>query len=306
MTEPRIPNLFLIGAPKCGTTALSHYLAGHPDIFMSEQAGSKEPNYFAPDLPFGKLCVESFAEYLALYRRAPQNARYLGDASVRYLRSKVAVPQILEKSPNAKLIVMIRNPIEIAQALHNQRVKRNEDAAVDFEKAWRLQDQRLSSDRDSISTFVSSCAFEYREFARIGTQLARLYNTARRSQVLVIDYGDFARDTARVYQRVLAFLGLEPDGRTSFPILNARVRYRVPSVQRGLVWLRIIRERLGIPGGWGVQRIADSLNARSDTGSAAGSPLRPAFRAELEQCFKAEVELVSRLQGRDYSHWLRG
>src|SRR5690625_4937543 len=96
MTEPRIPNLFLIGAPKCGTTAMSHYLAGHPDIFMSEQAGIKEPHFFAgPDdwIP-SKNRINSWQKYSRLFRAAPPSAKYIGEASVSYLSSEKAVPRI--------------------------------------------------------------------------------------------------------------------------------------------------------------------------------------------------------------------
>ena len=79
------PNFFIIGAPKCGTTALARYLSEHNDIFMCQP---KEPNYFSSDLPMRQPGVESIDEYLNLFSDADDSCKAVGEASVWYLYSK--------------------------------------------------------------------------------------------------------------------------------------------------------------------------------------------------------------------------
>ena len=110
--RPR-PDFFIAGALKCGTTSLWNYLRAHPAVFMP---ANKEPNYFCSDLP-ADLRVGTLAEYEALFSTAPPHA-LTGEASVFYLYSKVAIGQIMAHNANAKIIVMLRDPIEAARSMH--------------------------------------------------------------------------------------------------------------------------------------------------------------------------------------------
>lgn len=297
MIEPRIPNLFIVGAPKCGTTALSHYLAAHPDVFMSEQAGNKEPEYYASDFRFGWTEVTTRADYLSLYADAPSNVKYIGEASVSYLHSNVAVGGILSDSPSAMFIAMIRNPIEIAQRLHNQRVKHANENVFDFEKAWRLQGTRLN-DGKFLGRFSDGRVFQYGELAKIGHQLSRLFRSVPKEQIHVVVYDDLLADPAREYERVRNFLGLKDDGRTEFPVVNPSAHYRIPLIQQILILGRGIREYLRLPGGWGIYKAINRLNAKAGT-----AKLRPDFRRELEDHFREDVRILSELLDRDFSCW---
>src|SRR5690348_5699052 len=140
MAGTRFPNLFIVGAPKCGTTALSHYLAGHPQIFMTESVGIKEPYYFNWEIKLShhNWRIRDESAYLHLFDKADPNARYWGEASPGYLFSREAIPRILEKRRDTCIIVMLRNPIELAHSLHNEHWK-SFGEIQDFETAWRLQ-----------------------------------------------------------------------------------------------------------------------------------------------------------------------
>ena len=106
---PQLPNFFIIGAPKSGTTALGVYLGEHPDIFMCDP---KEPQYFTFDLP-GHRGVRTWEEYQALFPDQDRNVHAVGEASVWYLYSKVAVQEIATYRPDARLIVLLRRPDEM-------------------------------------------------------------------------------------------------------------------------------------------------------------------------------------------------
>lgn len=294
----RVPNLFIVGAPKCGTTAMSLYLARHPDVFMSEQAGNKEPEYYATDFRFGWTAVTRREDYLALFAGAPDRARYLGEASVSYLHSRVAAARILADSPEARLIVMVRNPVEIARGLHNQAVKYSAETIVDFEKAWRAQGARLEG-RRLPRDFKDGRALQYGELSRVGVQLSRLLEVAPAEQVHIVVYDDFARDTAKAYADTLDFLGLERNGMKEFPPVNPSVNYRLPFLHQTFLWAREARERLHFPGGWGVQKLIERINTLQGP-----PPLRRDFYHELQAYFQEDVEILTRLLNRDLSHWL--
>src|SRR5580658_11314624 len=108
---------------------------------------NKEPNYFCGDLvahwPDGApFRVGTLAEYEALFSSAPPHA-LTGEASVFYLYSKVAIGRIMARNVNAKIIVMLRNPIEATRSMHAFRWNNRLEDVGDFEQAWRLQEARL-------------------------------------------------------------------------------------------------------------------------------------------------------------------
>lgn len=298
MSPPRMPNLFLLGAPKSGTTAMSRFLAGHRAIYMSEQAGAKETSHFATDLWLEPSKVTSRVDYLALFADAPSQARYLGEASTSYLQSRAAVPAILAAVPDAKLVVMLRSPLAVARGLHNHFVKRCIEPIVDFEKAWRAQQPRQEG-RLLPRWQTDPRFFQYGERARLGSQLERLLELAPREQLHIILHEDLQADPWRVWCQLLGFLQLEPDGDVSFEVLNASQQFRVPQVQAVMARLRALREWLGIPGGLGIHRAINRINARPGKRN-----LRPAFERELQCYFRDEVRLLSALLGRDLEHWL--
>ena len=108
-----IPNFFIVGAPKCGTTALCEYLKYHPNVFMSTP---KEPHYFAEDFERYRH-VKTEDKYLALFGDCNDRHLMIGEASVFYLRSTRAVSLIRDFNPDAKIIVMLRNPVDMVYSL---------------------------------------------------------------------------------------------------------------------------------------------------------------------------------------------
>src|SRR5438270_13689284 len=106
------PNLFIVGAPKCGTTALNDYLAKHPEVFMA----TKEQHYFGSDLEFQGKQTKA-VQYFPSFSGAGQ-CRRRGEASVWYLFSQKAAREIHAYNPRAQVIVMLRNPVDMMYSLH--------------------------------------------------------------------------------------------------------------------------------------------------------------------------------------------
>jgi len=111
----RKPDLFIVGAPRSGTTALYEYLRSHPDIFMCTP---KEPNYFSFDMNRPRA-ANTEEEYLRLFKNAHE--KVAGEASVWYLYSKVAIAEIMRFNPDAKIIAMVRSPIDWFRSWHAHR-----------------------------------------------------------------------------------------------------------------------------------------------------------------------------------------
>jgi hypothetical protein len=293
-----MPNLFIVGAPKCGTTALSNYLAGHPMVFMSEQAGLKEPHYFCSDANldhFPHATTRTLESYLALFKNCGENMRYLGEATPIYLASRVAIGAILEQSPAARLIVLLRNPLELAEATHNEFAKYGMEIPS-FEAAWRLQEARMCG-LHLPPPFKVGGPLQYGRAAKIGEQVQRLLAIAPREQVHFILQGDLARDPAGVYRTLLRWLDLPDDDRAEFPRLNPSAHRRFPKIEKYLLWLRDKRHSLGLPGGLGIHALIEKFN-RTER-----QPLRPEFVRELRAYFREDVALLTELIGRDLTDW---
>jgi hypothetical protein len=299
MAGTRFPNLFIVGAPKCGTTALSHYLAGHPQIFMTETAGQKETMYFCEDMELSHLGwrIHDEKSYLRLFDDADPSLKYWGEASVFYLFSDVAIPNILQKSSGPRFVVMLRNPIELAHSLHNEWLK-TVGEVPEFETAWRMQASR-SNDHNLPSAFSDGVALQYGEIAKTGAQLERMLGIVDRSQVHIILYDDFSANPAASYAGLLDWLGLEHDGQAQFEKINPSVTYQWPGLEYVLRKVRSVRSALRLPGGLGIHALIDRFNKMH-----VREPLRPAFRQELCDYFRDDVALLSCLLGRDLSHWL--
>jgi hypothetical protein len=296
------PNFFIVGAPKCGTTALYRYLRLHPHIYMPAK---KEPHFFAQDLG-AYPAIKTMDQYAALFAGAEARHTRVGEASVYYLRSTLAIPNIRAFNPEARLIAMFRNPVEMVHSFHSQLLYWSEESVTDFEAAWRLQDRRRRR-LDLPSGLRGEFLLQYEEMARLGSQAERLLATFPACQVKLILYDDFAASPRRVYDEVIAFLDLPHDQRAEFPRINDNKRARVgwlrnmirkPSpALRGAyreVKARVGRERLDAIRQRVLKRL--TVNERRE-------PLSPAFRAELAEVFRDEVALLGRILGRDLSHW---
>ena len=296
------PNFFLVGAPKCGTTALYEYLRPHPNIFLSKV---KEPHFFATDLG-SYPAIKTPDAYSALF--ADSTARHLrvGEASVYYLRSSVALGNIREFNPEARIIAMFRNPVDMVYSLHSQLLYVAEETVSDFETAWRLQERRgrgLDLPRRSRGSFL----LQYAQVGQFGTQTERLLSTFPREQVKLILYDDFAASPQAVYDDVVQFLEIPHDNRRDFPRINDNKRARVAWLRNFLrkppPFLRTtVRSLKRTAGGTRLASLTAGVVARN-TVNERRPPLPPAFRAELVEAFSEEVALLSRLLNRDLSHW---
>jgi len=297
----RRPNFFIVGAPKCGTTALSYYLRQHPQIFF---CSPKEPHYFATEFP-GYRAVTSEADYLGLFGAAEPYHKAIGEGSVYYLYSGLALERIRRFNPDARVIVMLRNPVDLVYSLHAQLLYSRNESERDFARAWALQGDRAHG-RHLPRRCQDPKVLLYRYVGLLGQQCERLLEIFPRTQVQFVVGEEFSGRTAEIYREVLHFLGVEPDGRVHFERINEskshRVRLLGDLTQKPP--LRLVRAAARCKEFLGVERlrilpVLRRLNCRV----RARPSLDGVVRSRLADEFRDDTLRLAALIGRDLSHW---
>jgi hypothetical protein len=294
------PDFVIVGAPKCGTTALYSYLTTHPGIAMSRL---KEPCFWSRDIDT-VWRLKDRADYDAMWQDVRPHA-LRGEASPVYIQSQAAIPDLLAARPDVRLIAMIRNPVEMAASRHaNLLVGYDEDVA-DFEAAWRLQERRFNGEALPLRC-REPALLQYRANAAIGDQLERFLALVPAAQRIVIVFDDFRADTRREYLRALALLGLADDGRTDFAPVHRNLALHWAGLPDFLIWLsrrapRLYRRARAVARGAGLS--PGALLTKANMYAAPRKPLSAAFERELIAAFLPQVEKVERLLGRDLAAW---
>lgn len=291
----RKPNFFMLGGPKCGTTSLQEYLASNTSIFMCTP---KEPCYFDSDVPF-PTSIRDEDEYRNLFRRANEGHIAIGEASTNYLYSQTAIAKILQFSPDARFIVMVRNPMDMAHSMHADSYRSLVEDVPSFQDAWALQEERRHGRRIPNPAFPRN-VYLYGDCCKLGEQLQRLYQAVSREKVLVIVLDDLRADPRATYRAALTFLGVPDDNRECFPARNSFAAPRSRAVRDIAASLMVIRDRIPVRKRLGLISAVKRMNNKS----GRRPPLPPEFRRELSVYFRQDVELLSSLVDRDLMGWL--
>jgi hypothetical protein len=296
----RTPNLFIVGAPKCGTTALHNYLHQHPDVYM---APLKELFYFSEDFPMPEsVFPKTLEEYLDCFRSAGEE-KIVGESTVAYLYSRTAGANIRAFEPNAKIIIMLRNPVDALQSLHNQLVFNGVETLTRFEDALAATDARKQQGKTEVG---QARWLRYRDIFRYASQIERYLDLFPRDLIHVIVYDDFRAAPADAYRKTLEFLGVDPSFEATFKVINARKKVRSRKLRNLVSDPPPLVSRLAKPvlSAEARAKIAGSLSDLNRQEIAA-EDMDPATRRRLAAEFEPVVEAVGRLIGRDLSHWSR-
>ncbi|MFO1429202.1 MAG: sulfotransferase domain-containing protein [Candidatus Competibacteraceae bacterium] len=289
------PDFFIVGAPKCGTTALYEYLRQHPDIFMPEL---KEPHYFSSDLhPLYR--TTGLDNYLALFKEA-QAHQQSGEASSSYLYSKIAASAIEAFNPLARIIILLRNPVDAIYSSHSYNLFSGNEAIQDLETALELEEDRKQGRQIPESCRYIETLF-YRDRYRYVSQVQRYFDLFGRSQVWVIIYDDLRNRLPQVYADTLRFLGVDAGFKPTLSVVNPnkqvrglRLHHLVLRLSQLKAWLWL---RRWIP--FDVWQLYLKLNITERPRPAMPSELRRRLIAE----FAPEVARLSQLIERDLGAW---
>lgn len=273
-----LPNMFIIGAAKAGTTSLFHYLDQHPDVAMTRQ---KELHFF---------CDPDFEKWLPLYQAEfPVDAMIRGEASTLYTRSP-AIPgvpaRIASLVPDARLIYLVRDPVERALASYREERFHVTDR--------RPPEEAFAHPEDPHNAYVAA--------SRYAEQLETFLAHFGRNQILVLDQHELATNAAEVVQQVVEFLGLPPheidtsarynaaDTKLEYGSLGHRLRFTAPA--------RAAR-RLPAP----VRRAVMAPARRLLRRQIAEPELPPAIEQRLKEVLAPDAQRLREMTGLRLETW---
>jgi hypothetical protein len=299
-----LPDFFVAGAPKAGTTALHSALSEHPSLYLST---IKEPKYFLSDGPpprrGGPGDARTYREhvwrrgaYEALFSGASPGA-LCGESTPFYLYSAAAQRRIRTLIPRAKLIVVLRDPIERAHSNWTHLWSSGLDPIDDFVQACREEQRRIDAGWADF--------WHYLQLGMYGRQLQHLYTVFPPDQVLVCRYRAMVNEPAELLDTICGFLGVGQGLLTGIPREN--VTAHPDPTSRHQSFSRLLRAGSAVtarlPGHAGsavVDRIERSLQADS----RPRQPLTWQQRQALIPHFIEDIRLLESLTGDNYSQWL--
>jgi hypothetical protein len=309
----RVPDFFIVGHPKCGTTALHATLKRHPQIYMPVL---KEPRYFASELrsppprqPTGD--PETLDEYLSLFEDARPDQR-AGEASPQYLWSRAAAAHIAQLQPAARIVAILREPASFLRSLHLQFVQSYNEDEQDLGRAIALEETRRQGGRIPRQSLRPQMLL-YSEHVRYVEQLRRYHAAFPPEQVLVLIYDDFRADNEATVRRVLRFLDVEGTvpvavsdanptvgvrGRRLHELVHAASVGQGPLARVARASASAVASASGVGGSAGLSR-RSALAIRDRIFFTAPRPPDERVMLELRRRFKPEVAALSEYLDRD-------
>jgi hypothetical protein len=293
----RVPDFFIVGHNKSGTTALYEMLRRHPQIYMS---AVKEPMFFDrelhPTLERSKSHPDTLAGYLALFEGAQEGQR-AGEASPGYLRSQAAAARIAELEPDARIIAIFREPASFLRSMHLELLKDHVEKETDLRRAIE-REERTREQKPTL--WYSADRVQYVE------QLRRYHAVFPREHVLVLIYDDFRADNEGTVSRVLQFLGVEDALPAGVADANRTVRVRSPRLYDAVRSVYLGRGPVAGAAKSGIKALTPRRLRHEGLATVRrrvlyGKP-RPAddeLMLELRRRFKGEVVALSEYLDRD-------
>lgn len=298
-TAGRMPNFLIIGGAKGGTTSLYHYLAQHPDVFMSPL---KEAKFFAyegqqvvftgpRDREKNEGLITTLDRYQELFRGATTQ-KAIGEASPHYLFVPQACERIRHHLPHAKLFAVLRDPVERAYSSFLHLIRDGREPVREFGKALDQEERRLQEGYAPI--------WAYKAMGFYHAQLKRYFDAFDRRQIHVYLYEDLKADPIGLMRQMFRTLGVDD---TFVPRMTAR--YNVSYIPRSRTLHKLLRldsparkAVMRLPAGW---RAIDALNALNKIKPQCP----PDIRRRLVALYRDDIMKLQDLLQRDLSAWLK-
>jgi len=301
-----LPNFLVIGAAKCGTDALCKFLGQHPDIYMCP---NREPNFFVAEgqsqVPYRgpgdrdafeamEMWVSSLEHYEHLFDGVSEE-KAIGEGTAWYLYFEDAARRIKKHIGGAKLIAMLRNPVDRAYSAYTMLLGDGRETVYDFAQALALEPERRQRNWDPL--------YQYADMGFYARQLRYYLDLFEPEQIRTHIYDDFTARPVEVVQDILRFLDVDD---TFVP--DTSKRYNVSMVPRNHVLHTLVagehplKQALKAVLPAGVRRplkhrvLAPNLRRPS--------PQPPQVRKQLADHFRADILELQDMLGRDLSAWL--
>ena len=216
------PNLFIVGAPKCGTTFLYHYLKQHPEIFFPD---FKEPHFFGSDLIRKNGAYDlNIDEYQNLFN---SDKKIIGEASTFYIFSKTAAQEIYNFNPNSKIIIMLRDLVDLVYSMHSQFVFSGDEVIEDFKEALGLEGDRLNGMKIPNQTTVVNKLFYTQNILDLPKSIDSFIHYFKRENIQFVLLDDIKNNPEKVYSKILTFLNIDSTiNIPNFKVINKNKSYK--------------------------------------------------------------------------------
>jgi hypothetical protein len=310
---------FIVGAPRCGTSSLWRVFRQHPDVCFSEV---KEPHFFSrfdfADLDDGALKEAVIAGYLDRFFADRRDDSLIMEASPTYFYAPDRMRTIIRLWPDAKFIIALRDPLSMIPSLHSRLLVTGDETVSELKEAWDLIPERREG-RKIPSSCLDPRFLRYDEAARFATHLRNFHEAVGEDRCHVVLLDDLSGRPADCYRQVCGFLGLEPWPETRFKVDRTNRSFRIKWLQRLLnrppkrvqKWLASDQflQREGMRRS--KSRLFKSVAAlrkrilRWNEFPADRKPLDEAIQSAIISHYRSEVQELSKVIGRDLSHWLR-
>ena len=293
------PDLLIVGAPKCGTTAITRFLESHPQVHM---AARKDLHFFGSDLGFRNRERESEESYLRHFEAAePDQIR--AESSVWYLYSTRAAAEVAARNPDARILILLRHPVDMMHALWAQlRLNGLGDEDIpDFAEALAAEEDRRMGRRIPAATPLPEALF-YRQTARYSEQIHRYSQAFSPDQILILIQEEMREDTPRAWREVCEWLEIDPTHSPQLGPVNRSKAVRSEGLRRAIGGTPQSLKRL-LPAS-GRRRLSRWLR-HINSSHAQREPIDPALRSRLDQEFTDEVQAIEAILGRAIPSWHR-
>jgi hypothetical protein len=295
--SPLHPHFLIVGAPKCGTTSLHHYLAQHPSLFLAP----KEMHYFGRDLH-----IKNHTDSSSYFNSFAQGANKLrGEASVWYLYSKTAPQEILEQLGKIKIIICLRRPDEMIYSLHRENLFNADEDEKNFEEALALEFYRKANQKIPASARFKQCLL-YRNNGLYSERIQLYLNTFGAENVYFVLAEDLKENPLAETNKVLSFLNQSKLNALSADMHNTAKTYTSMAVHqkfktasdwekkivRFLLPSKKLREKI-------LKRIYNS-NIKNEVPEKMADDVRH----ELQLFFSDDIKKTAKLIHRDLNHWI--
>ena len=292
---PQKPNLFIVGAPKCGTTSLANYLKLHPEIFVSK---IKEPNFFDTDSHGIKHC-KTINDYLNLFKT---DKKIRCDASPWYLYSKCAAKNIYNFNAQAKIVIILRNPVNLIYSLYNFLVYKGAENSHTFEAAIKAEPERKKG-----INIPKNCkrleGLYYSDVIKFSSQIEKYYYYFEKNKIKIIIFEEYIKNIALIYKEVLDFLDVDASFLPNFKIYNQGRTIRNRWLHNLMTPLpksiKFIIHPIHLIAKGKLDLFIRNINTKPGT----EKPIAPETRERLYKKFKPEIIKLEKIIDKDLSVW---
>lgn len=295
-----LPNFLIIGSAKGGTSSLHYYLRQHPQIFMP---ALKEPRFFAlegetlnfknPDSAINHCSITTLSDYEKLFESVSDEIA-VGEASPLYLYSEKAANNIKRYTPKAKLIAVLRNPVDRAFSCYTHLLREGYET-LSFEAALKAESERIENNWAHL--------WHYREAGYYYRQIKPYFELFDPGQIKIYLFEDLAKDNDGVLADIYDFLGVDQNVSLDMTRQNVSGMPKSRMLQKFFTQKNTIRSTIQtiVP-----KELRHNVAKRIKKWNIGKKPdLNPATRRKLMLDYKEDVTNLQKLIDRDLSAWIR-